>query len=156
MVPGTTVTQHSGTGKASQYLLRGFNLDHGADFAGFLDGVPLNLPSHGHGQGCLDLNPIIPELVETIAFGKGPDYAEVGDFSAAVYARYSARRHRQEPMPVLTAGEHRFYRGVAAGSRRLGGGELPGALEAQHYDSPCVREENAHRPHARQPLRPVP
>jgi len=71
LVPGMVVTQHSGTGKANQYFLRGFNLDHGTDFATFIDGMPLNLRSHGHGQGYTDLNPVIPEALATIAYKKG-------------------------------------------------------------------------------------
>ena len=69
-VPGMVATQHSGTGKANQYFLRGFNLDHGTDFAAQLNGMPLNMRTHGHGQGYLDLNPIIPELVTTIEYQK--------------------------------------------------------------------------------------
>src|SRR5215470_18612888 len=82
-VPGMVVTQHSGDGKANQYFLRGFNLDHGTDFAFSVDGVPLNLPSHAHGQGYTDLNFTIPELISSIAYKKGPFYAEVGDFSGS-------------------------------------------------------------------------
>src|SRR5579863_7894922 len=82
-VPGMVVTQHSGDGKANQYFLRGFNLDHGTDFAFSVDGVPVNLPSHAHGQGYSDLNFLIPELIESIDYEKGPFYAEVGDFSGA-------------------------------------------------------------------------
>ncbi|MGH6635608.1 MAG: TonB-dependent receptor plug domain-containing protein, partial [Gammaproteobacteria bacterium] len=88
IVPGAVVTQHSGTGKANQYFLRGFNLDHGTDFNARIDGVPLNLPSHGHGQGYLDINPIIPELVNYFVYGMWPYYAFVGDFSSAGYAHY--------------------------------------------------------------------
>ena len=71
-VPGMIVTQHSGDGKANQYFLRGFNLDHGTDFATTVNGVPVNLPSHAHGQGYSDLNFLIPELVEQIKYRKGP------------------------------------------------------------------------------------
>ncbi|NJO13785.1 MAG: Plug domain-containing protein, partial [Rhizobiales bacterium] len=80
-VPGVIATQHSGSGKANQYFLRGFNLDHGTDFAGFVDGVPINMPTHGHGQGYLDFNFLIPETLERIDFRKGPYFADVGDFS---------------------------------------------------------------------------
>ena len=82
-VPGLLATQHSGAGKANQYFLRGFNLDHGTDFATSLDGVPVNLPTHAHGQGYTDLNFLIPELVETVHYRKGPYYADVGDFGSA-------------------------------------------------------------------------
>src|SRR5262249_27231936 len=83
IVPGLIVTQHSGDGKANQYFLRGFNLDHGTDFSTRVDGVPINLPTHAHGQGYMDLNWVIPELVDYINFRKGPYYADVGDFSSA-------------------------------------------------------------------------
>src|SRR5262249_35840123 len=82
VIPGLAVTQHSGSGKANQYFMRGFNLDHGTDFSVSLDGVPLNLPTHGHGQGYLDLNAITPEMIQTIEYRKGPYFADVGDFSA--------------------------------------------------------------------------
>ncbi|NIS89201.1 MAG: TonB-dependent receptor plug domain-containing protein, partial [Woeseiaceae bacterium] len=82
-VPGMVATQHSGTGKANQYFLRGFNLDHGTDFSAFVDGVPINMRTHGHGQGYLDLNFIIPELVEVTSYQKGPYSVYNGDFSTA-------------------------------------------------------------------------
>ena len=82
-VPGLIITQHAGGGKANQYFMRGFNLDHGTDFATFLDGVPLNMPSHGHGQGYADMNFVIPELVERVNYQKGPYYAQTGDFGTA-------------------------------------------------------------------------
>src|SRR4051794_4492147 len=82
-VPGVIVTQHSGDGKANQIFLRGFNLDHGTDFATWVDGMPVNMPSHAHGQGYSDLNWLIPELVDRIAYRKGPYFADEGDFSSA-------------------------------------------------------------------------
>ncbi|HEY9191927.1 MAG TPA: Plug domain-containing protein, partial [Methyloversatilis sp.] len=86
-VPGIIVTQHSGGGKANQYFLRGFNLDHGTDFATFVDGMPVNMPTHAHGHGYADLNWLIPELISRIDYRKGPYYAEEGDFSSAGSAR---------------------------------------------------------------------
>ena len=83
LVPGLIITQHSGAGKANQYFLRGFNLDHGTDFATTLDGVPLNLRTHAHGQGYTDLNFLIPELVQRVDYFKGPYFAEKGDFASA-------------------------------------------------------------------------
>ena len=91
------VTQHSGSGKANQYFLRGFNLDHGTDFSTAIDGMPVNMRSHGHGQGYTDLNFIIPELIENIRYRKGPYYAEVGDFSGAGAAERLIVQHRGEP-----------------------------------------------------------
>ena len=93
-VPGMVATQHSGTGKANQYFVRGFNLDHGTDFAISVGGMPVNLPTHGHGQGYADLNFLIPELVQRARYRKGPYFAEIGDFSSAggVGRRAAARR----------------------------------------------------------------
>ncbi len=99
-VPGVIATQHSGTGKANQYFLRGFNLDHGTDFAAFVDGVPVNMRSHGHGQGYLDLNFLIPELVERIDYRKGPYFADVGDFSAAGTVMFKTMDRLQRPVAV--------------------------------------------------------
>lgn len=82
-VPGMVAVQHSGSGKANQYFLRGFNLDHGTDFTTYVDGMPWNLRSHGHGQGYLDVNGLIPETVEGIDYRKGPYRADVGDFAIA-------------------------------------------------------------------------
>src|SRR5215469_4611570 len=82
-VPGLIVTQHAGGGKANQYFLRGFNLDHGTDFATFLDGMPLNLPSHAHGEGYSDMNTVIGEFVQRVNFQKGPYYAAIGNYSSA-------------------------------------------------------------------------
>jgi outer membrane cobalamin receptor len=77
-IPGMVITQHSGSGKANQYFLRGFNLDHGTDFNTSIDGMPINMRTHGHGQGYTDLNFIIPEFIQSIQYHKGPYYAEVG------------------------------------------------------------------------------
>src|SRR5690606_36670000 len=82
-VPGLIATQHSGEGKANQYFVRGFNLDHGTDFAIKLDHMPVNMPSHGHGQGYADINFIIPELVNRMTYRKGPYYSNGGDFATA-------------------------------------------------------------------------
>ena len=91
-MPGVIVTQHSGDGKANQYFLRGFNLDHGTDFATSVNGMPVNMPSHAHGQGYTDLNFLIPELVDRIDYRKGPYSASVGDFASAGSADILYRR----------------------------------------------------------------
>lgn len=88
-VPGLVVTVHSGEGKANQYLLRGFNLDHGTDFASFIDGMPVNRPTNAHGQGYSDQNFLLPQLVGGVDFTKGPYYAAVGDFGAVGSAHVS-------------------------------------------------------------------
>ena len=81
-VPGLEVTSHSGEGKANQYLLRGYNLDHGTDLAVSVDGMPINNPTHAHGQGYTDLNFMIPELATNIKYTKGTYYADQGDFAS--------------------------------------------------------------------------
>ena len=83
VVPGLIVTQHSGEGKANQYFLRGFNLDHGTDLSIKVDGMPVNMPTHGHGQGYADINFMIPELIQSVNVRKGPYFADVGDFGSA-------------------------------------------------------------------------
>ncbi len=145
IVPGAVVTQHSGTGKANQYFLRGFNLDHGTDFNARIDGVPLNLPSHGHGQGYLDINPIIPELVNYIDYGKGPYYADVGDFSSAGYAHYHLFDELEQGLLRIGVGEDDFYRGVVADSMPLAQGTFLYGMEAQNYDGPWDLDEDALR-----------
>lgn len=124
VVPGLVVTQHSGTGKSNQMFLRGFNLDHGTDFATWIDGMPVNNPTHGHGQGYTDINFIIPELVSTVEFRKGPYYAEVSDFSSAGAAYMSTVSSLDEGMLKIGVGENGFGRILAANSFEVGGGEL--------------------------------
>jgi hypothetical protein len=135
-IPGLIMTQHSGSGKGNQMFLRGFNLDHGTDFSTSLDGMPVNLPTHGHGQGYTDINFLIPELIRTIDYVKGPYHAELGDFSSAG----GARIHTFERLPKgrLTAGlgENSYGRVLAAGSVEVGAGWLLGAIEGQVYDGP--------------------
>ncbi|ESQ90303.1 TonB-denpendent receptor [Asticcacaulis sp. AC460] len=115
VVPGMAATQHSGNTKANQYFLRGFNLDHGTDFSVSLDGVPLNLRSHGHGQGYLDLNGITPEVVETITYRKGPYHVVLGDFSNAGGAQFETFANGTPSYVQLTTGEDGYGRflGVA-------------------------------------------
>ncbi|MFP1133295.1 TonB-dependent receptor [Asticcacaulis sp. W401b] len=109
-VPGMAATQHSGNTKANQFFLRGFNLDHGTDFSVSLDGAPLNLRSHGHGQGYLDLNSLIPEVVETIRYRKGPYYADVGDFSSAGTAAFRTLGGHASSYLQATVGENGYGR----------------------------------------------
>ena len=141
-VPGMVATQHSGTGKANQYFLRGFNLDHGTDFSAHLDGVPVNMRSHGHGQGYLDLNFIIPELVETAVYRKGVHHAENGDFSSAGSVDFSYYQRLPEPFVQATLGEHGYLRGVAAASADIGNGVLTGAVDGTSYEGPWQLDED--------------
>lgn len=142
VIPGLVATQHSGTGKANQYFLRGFNLDHGTDFAAFIDGAPINFRTHGHGQGYLDLNFIIPELTERIDFRKGPYFADVGDFTAAATASFKTYDALPTNIAQATIGENGFRRGLIATSSKVGGGDLILAGETVFFDSPFVLDEN--------------
>lgn len=141
-VPGMVATQHSGTGKANQYFLRGFNLDHGTDFSATANGVPLNMRTHGHGHGYLDLNFLIPELVATTRYQKGPYNASVGDFSSAGNVEFEYFRHLDEAMIGGTVGSFDYYRGLAAGSFDAGSSVLTAALDLTRYDGPWDLEEN--------------
>lgn len=142
MVPGLIVTQHAGDGKANQYFLRGFNLDHGTDFAAYVGGVPVNMPTHAHGQGYTDLNFLIPELIDRVTFRKGPYYAEEGDFSSAGAAHIDYFRKIGSTLAQITAGQHGYARSLLAGSPELGGGNLLYGLELFHNDGPWEVHEN--------------
>src|SRR5262249_3816067 len=115
-VPGMIVSQHSGEGKANQYYLRGFNLDHGSDFATTIAGIPINLPTHAHGQGYADSNFLIPELVSGVQFRKGPYFAENGDFSAAGSANINYFNQLYRPLIVLSSGQDQWHRFLGAAS----------------------------------------
>ena len=142
VIPGFIATQHSGGGKANQYFLRGFNLDHGTDFAAFHDGVPINMRTHGHGQGFLDLAYIIPELIDTVSFAKGPYRAENGDFATAGSARFQTIDTLDAPFAKLELGTNEFYRLVAAGSTKLGGGTFLLGGEARYDNGPFQLEQD--------------
>ncbi|HVW25203.1 MAG TPA: TonB-dependent receptor [Polyangiaceae bacterium] len=144
-VPGMIVTQHSGDGKANQYFLRGFNLDHGTDFAFSVDGVPVNLPSHAHGQGYSDLNFMIPELIDHIDYRKGPFFPEVGDFSGAGAANIHLVNTLPEGIAKVQLGQFNYARALLAGSSELGAGSLLYAFEYNHYDGPWDLPENSNR-----------
>ena len=135
-VPGLVATQHSGSGKANQYFLRGFNLDHGTDFATFVDAMPVNMRTHGHGQGWTDLNFVIPEAVEHLRYRKGTYYADVGDFSSAGSARFQIADTMPHGLAEVTAGSFNFLRGVVVDSVTVGGGDLLFAGELQTFDGP--------------------
>jgi outer membrane receptor protein involved in Fe transport len=145
LVPGLIITQHSGAGKANQYYLRGFNLDHGTDFATTLDGVPLNLRTHAHGQGYTDLNFLIPELIGRVDYFKGPYYAAHGDFASAG----GADIHLADTLPdnrlFATVGVEGYLRGVVVGSPELMGGRLLYGIELFHNDGPWVRPDDYKR-----------
>jgi TonB dependent receptor/TonB-dependent Receptor Plug Domain len=141
-VPGVIVTQHSGDGKANQYFLRGFNLDHGTDFATSVDGVPVNLPTHAHGQGYTDLNFLIPELVQTVHYRKGPYYADVGDFGSAGAADLSYVDSLDRGLAKLEGGSFGYARGLFAASSPVSSGNLLYAVDLEHNDGPWHRPED--------------
>ena len=148
VVPGVIVTQHSGSGKSNQMFLRGFNLDHGTDFATFVDGMPVNLPTHGHGQGYTDLNFLIPELVERLEYRKGAYYAEVADFSSAGAAYLSTYRQLDRGLLKVGLGENDYLTALAADSVVAAAGKLTYAVQANRYDGPWSDiEEDATRNH---------
>ena len=134
-IPGMVVTQHSGSGKANQYFLRGFNLDHGTDFASYVDGMPVNMRSHGHGQGYTDLSFLIPELVSQIDYQKGAYHANSGDFSAAGEARFGIQ-NRTRNEAELTLGMDNYQRLLIKGSTKKGKADVLLAGELQQYDGP--------------------
>ncbi|MEO1250843.1 MAG: TonB-dependent receptor [Pseudomonadota bacterium] len=142
VIPGLIATQHSGSGKANQYFLRGFNLDHGTDFAAFIDDAPINFRTHGHGQGYLDLNFIIPELTERIDFRKGPYYADVGDFTAAATASFKTEDALPANIAQVAIGENGYRRGLVAASLDVAQGDLLVAGETLIYDNPFLLEED--------------
>jgi outer membrane receptor protein involved in Fe transport len=144
-VPGVAMTQHSTGGHAPIILLRGYNLDHGTDFATFLDGVPLNLPSHAHAQGYTDTNFLIPELIGRIDFQKGPYAAAVGDFGTAGAANFDLPETLPQSFGELEGGPFGYYHGVFGGSATRGAGRWLYGTEASHYDGPSVVPDNFNR-----------
>jgi len=150
LVPGMVATQHSGSGKANQYFLRGFNLDHGTDFATFVDGMPVNMRTHGHGQGYTDINFIIPELVQNLAYRKGSYYAETGDFSGAGSATFSTANTLEQGLVRITLGKDNFQRYLLADSlEHILGGDLLVGLEYQTYAGPWTDiNENVNKTNA--------
>jgi Carboxypeptidase regulatory-like domain/TonB-dependent Receptor Plug Domain/TonB dependent receptor len=135
-IPGLIITQHAGGGKANQYFLRGFNLDHGTDFAVFLDGMPLNLPSHAHGEGYADMNTVTPEFVQRLNYEKGPYYAEVGNYSSAGSADIQFYKVFPQNFFQIELGMYDFARVVFGVSQKLGSGTLLYGGEAYYDNGP--------------------
>ena len=142
IVPGMIVSQHSGDGKANQYFLRGLNLDHGLDFKITLDGMPINQRSHGHGQGWADLNPLIPELISSVHYRKGPYYAADGDFANAGSAAIYTTDKLDAGIASIGLGQFGQGRVLLAHSALLHEGNLLYALELSHYDGPWKNPDN--------------
>ena len=141
-IPGMVVTQHSGDGKANQYFLRGFNLDHGSDFATHLMGMPANMVSHAHGQGYMDLNFLIPELIGSVKYRKGVYAAEDGDFATTGSARIDYLRQLDHSFVDIGLGQNNYRRVLAAGGKEFNGFNLLGALEVSGNDGPWDQPEN--------------
>ena len=141
-VPGLIASQHSGEGKANQYYLRGFNLDHGSDFAVTIAGVPVNLPTQAHFHGYADSNLLIPELVSGVQFRKGPYFAEDGDFAAAGSSNVNYVNQLDRPVVALSGGGQGFGRFFGAASPRVGNGHLLFGLEAATNDGPWVLRDD--------------
>lgn len=145
-VPGLIATAHSGSGKANQYFLRGFNLDHGTDFSTSIDGMPVNMRTHGHGQGYTDLNFLIPEAMGSLTYRKGTYYADVGDFSSAGSAQFNVADKVEAGEISLTVGADDYKRLLLVDSATLGSGDLLYAGEFQTYDGPWTDiSEDVHK-----------
>jgi TonB-dependent Receptor Plug Domain len=142
VAPGLIITQHSGEGKANQYFLRGYNLDHGTDLAITVDGMPINMRTHAHGQGYADLNFLIPELIGTINVRKGPYYADLGDFSSIGALDINLLNALEKNIAQVTLGAYGYQRALGMGSTRLGDGILLYAGELGRYDGPWNNPDN--------------
>src|SRR6266478_4943130 len=141
-VPGVIITQHSGDGKANQYFLRGFNLDHGTDFLTTIDHMPVNLPTHAHGQGYSDINFLLPELVSRVEYKKGPYFADEGDFSSVGAADIDYYTKMPKGIASLGLGSNGYQRAMAANSFDSGPGHLLYGFELFHNDGPWVNPED--------------
>lgn len=133
--PGLIATQHSGGGKANQFFLRGFNLDHGTDYSVYIDDMPMNFRTHGHGQGYLDVNGLIPETVGRVDYRKGPYRADTGDFSF-VGSSFITTHDELRPFVTIEGGSYGYRRYVAGGSVKLGGGDLLAVGQIKMNDGP--------------------
>jgi hypothetical protein len=143
-IPGLVISQHSGGGKANQYYLRGFQLDHGTDLDGSINGVPINLGTHAHGQGYSDINYLMPELVGDVEFKKGLYFADQGDFATAGgYELFY--RNTIVPTTSFTAGDYGYDRFFTAASPKFGAGTLLYAVEIAHDNGSFVKPDEYHR-----------
>jgi len=141
-MPGLIVTQHSGEGKANQYFLRGFDLDHGTDIAISLDDMPVNMRTHAHGQGYSDLSFVIPELIGDLHYSKGPYFADLGDFDTAGAVQMTYVDTLPHDLTSISIGTLGDYRGFGAMSRPWGAGNILAAVEYDHVDGPWKIPDN--------------
>lgn len=144
-IPGLIVTQHSGEGKANQYFLRGYNLDHGTDLAITVDGVPVNMRTHAHGQGYADLNWLIPETIAAIDVRKGPYFADEGDFASVGSVHVGLIDRTEKGLAQITAGSFGYRRLLGMNSARIGDGALLVAGEAGTYNGPWDNPDNVRK-----------
>ena len=139
-MPGMVVTQHAGGGKANQYFMRGFNLDHGTDFAVSIDSMPMNMRTHAHGQGYADINSLIPELVQSLHYTKGTYAARNGDLSSAGSADFNLYDYLPRGFATVEYGAYNYARTAAGHTLTLGDGENAGKLtlagEYNYYEGP--------------------
>jgi outer membrane receptor protein involved in Fe transport len=140
--PGLIVTQHSGEGKANQYFLRGYNLDHGTDLAISVDDVPINMRTHAHGQGYADLNWLMPETVNSVEVRKGPYFADEGDFASAGDLHIGLVDSVNKNIASMTFGSFGYQRIFGMGSTKMGDGMLLYAGEAGTYNGPWVNPDD--------------
>lgn len=143
--PGLVVSQHSGEGKANQFYLRGFNLDHGTDLRTTVDGMLVNQRSHAHGQGWTDLNFLIPELATALRYKKGPYDASEGDFASAGAVEVVYADTLERGIASIGLGQNGFRRVLLADSPQLGDGHLLYAVEGMHNDGPFVHPDDYRR-----------
>ena len=144
-IPGMVITQHSGGGKANQYFLRGFNLDHSTDFASYIEGAPVNNVSHGHGQGYTDLNFLIPELLDRMVYKKGPYYASEGDFSSAGSSRMTYANRLDSNKIKVSVGEDGYRRALLVGGTSQGDDNFVYAVEGVRDDGPWTNPDELER-----------
>jgi TonB family protein len=146
VVPGLFSVQHAGGGKAQQYFMRGFDLDHGTDLAFFVDGAPINAVSHAHGQGYSDLHFIIPETIDALESTKGPYSARVGDFATAGSATFHMADHVDESFGKVELGPDGHKRAVAVESPDLGESwRMLAAAEVFNENGPFIHPEDYNR-----------
>jgi len=143
-IPGLVISQHSGEGKANQYYLRGFQLDHGTDLEATIGGIPINMVSHAHGQGYSDINWLMPELVSYVEFKKGTYYADQGDFSTAgAYNLYF--KDTIDPVTEFGGGDYGYERFFTAASPQIGKGHLLYGLEIYHDNGTLAKPDEYHK-----------
>src|ERR687891_1663525 len=146
LTPGLIIGQHHGGGKADQILFRGFDSDHGTDFAVFIDGIPVNLVSHAHGQGYADMHWLIPETIDRVEIYKGPYFAHLGDFATSGAMNIITKRRDTDSTITLSGGSYNTQRYVGIFSPPEGTILRPYiAGEVYHNDGPFKSENNYNR-----------